>query len=172
MIFDTRSHQQNGDDPSTIRAPIRLHPSPDTRPSRPLNSTNTSGNVWYEEAREYGLHRCLPAHILLVRLCHHHRDGSGASEVKNTTIHNKNIAAFVRLVSTSNFRGGSEVWFGCKNNHILAFYFVWYNNQPRLAESQAECGLLTTQVLKYSTDVLISTFDSFGWFVGRVYMTI
>jgi hypothetical protein len=75
------SHQQNGDDPSTVRAPIRLHRSPDTRPSRPLNSTNTSGNVWYEEAREYGLHRCLPAHILLVRLCHHRRDWVGPFEV-------------------------------------------------------------------------------------------
>jgi hypothetical protein len=98
------SRQRNRDDPSTIRAPIRLHPSPDTHQSRPLTPTNVNRNVWYEEAREYGLRRCLPAHILLVRLCHRRRDGSGASEVKNTTIHNKNIAAFVRLVGT-NVRG-------------------------------------------------------------------
>jgi hypothetical protein len=101
MIFDTRSHQQNGDDPSTIRAPIRLHRSPDTRPSRPLNSTNTSGNVWYEAAREYGLHRCLPAHILLVRLCHHRPDCSGSSEVTNATKHHRKIATTIRLVSVS-----------------------------------------------------------------------
>ena len=80
----------------------------DTHPSWPLHPSNASRNRWNEAAREKGHHRCLPAHILLVRLCHHHRDGSGASEVKNTTIHNKNIAAFVRLVST-NVRGGSEV---------------------------------------------------------------
>jgi hypothetical protein len=68
------SHQRNRDDPSTIQAPIRLHPSPDTHQSCPSNSTNVSRNVWHEAAREYGFHRCLPAHILLVRLCHHRRD--------------------------------------------------------------------------------------------------
>jgi hypothetical protein len=80
----------------------------DTHPSWPLHPSNASRNVWNEAAREKGHHWCLPAHILLVRLCHHHRDGSGASEVKNTTIHNKNITAFIQLVST-NVRGGSEV---------------------------------------------------------------
>jgi hypothetical protein len=75
------SHQRNRYDPSTIRAPIRLHPSPDTHQSRPSNPTNVSRNVWHEAAQEYGLHRCLPAHILLVRLCHHRRDWVGPFEV-------------------------------------------------------------------------------------------
>jgi hypothetical protein len=44
-LLSPPSHQQNGDDPSAIRAPIRLHLSPDTRLSRPLHQSNANRNV-------------------------------------------------------------------------------------------------------------------------------
>ena len=73
-LLSPPSHQRIRDDPSTIRAPIRLHPIPDTRRSWPSNPTNDSRNVCHVAAREYGLHRCLSAHNLPVGLCDHRRD--------------------------------------------------------------------------------------------------
>jgi hypothetical protein len=44
-LLSPPSRQQNCDGPTTIRALIRLHPSPDTHPSRSLHQSNANHNM-------------------------------------------------------------------------------------------------------------------------------
>jgi hypothetical protein len=130
---------------------------------------NANRNVWYKAAQEYGRHRCLPAHNLPVGLCHYCRDGLGTSEVteRNKT---RREHRSVLLNSWNECLGASKLLYWGQFSIFWTIYFRWYNNQPQLVESQSECGLSTTQVLKYSAKVFISW--RFNSFVGLVYATI
>jgi hypothetical protein len=126
--------------------------------SRPSTPTNVSRNVWHDTAQEHELHRCLPAHILLVRLCHHRRDWSGPSEVME---HNKTPQKDCGNNSISSYEclGALKLLYWGQFNHFLAIYFGWYNNQPWLAESQSKCGLLATKERYKLTHVSTPTID-------------